>query len=131
MRVCQFRHFGTVKAGALNATLTSSVMPFPLGLQMNCNTRLRSVESLAESQAAASRPRPSPASAASSTFSLRLLRKAPLAGYILAIRFHAVELLLYRQAKLVWGKGRILCRSGLPVLLPQIAFRNVRRRLHV
>jgi hypothetical protein len=32
-----------VKAGALNATLTSSVTPFPLGLQINCNTRIRPV----------------------------------------------------------------------------------------
>jgi hypothetical protein len=55
MRVCQFRHFGTVKAGALNATLTCPVMPFPLGLQMNCNTRPRHVES-APAQDLAPRP---------------------------------------------------------------------------
>ncbi len=46
MRVCQFRHFGTVKGGALRRD-DLPVMPFHFGLQMDCNTRVWFVESTA------------------------------------------------------------------------------------
>jgi hypothetical protein len=47
MRVCQFRHFGTLKREALNAATTLIGHAFPSGLQLDCNTQVWFVDLMA------------------------------------------------------------------------------------
>ena len=83
---------------------------------MNCNTWPRHVESaLIESvttESKLSRAR------RNLNIFVHFCEKLPSRAIFLLFASAAVELLLGRRGKLVWGTGRILCRSGLPALLP-------------
>jgi hypothetical protein len=61
-----------------------------------------------------------------------LLRKAPLADYILAYRFHAEEFFILPHGKVLWGtrSHQTFCQD-FPRSCPQIAFMYVRRKFHV
>jgi hypothetical protein len=77
MRVCQFRHFGTVKSGVERQTdLIGHAIS--LGLQMDCNTRVGFVESMPETGSTRESSLCNPCVVA--YFSFRLLRKDRIAA---------------------------------------------------
>ena len=84
MRVCQFRHYGTMNTmkGSAERRYDLDGHAFLFGLQMDCNTRVRIIEWTAKARHKAWPFK---------FFRPGLLRIAQGADYILAIRLQAAE----------------------------------------
>jgi len=118
-----------VKAGAILRRADLYGHTIPLTLQLNCNTRVRFVESVRRKLAVACPVPPvaTETSHAIDNFPLTL-RKAAFADYILANRFSRGGVVPSPTGKAVWGTVRVICRSGFSSACRRSRSVNIRRR---